>query len=61
MLIQITKDCFINTEQINYVTGFEDLGDRKKKTYIVFKNKDSLCLPIPIEEFTEVIKNYAEG
>ena len=61
MLIQITKDCFVNTEQINYVSGFEDLGERKEKTYIRFKDKDTICLPISIEEFTEVIKKYAEG
>ena len=61
MIVQITKDFFINTEQVNYIKGFEDLGDRKEKTYIRFIDKDSVCLPISIEEFTDIIKKYMEG
>lgn len=60
MIVQITKDFFVNTEQINYIKGFTDLGDRKEKTYIRFKDKDSVCLPITIEEFTEIIKKHME-
>ena len=64
MLIQLTKDAFVNTEQINYIKEFEDIGDRlKPKIYISFTNKYSLILPITIKELTEVINNYrsAEG
>jgi competence transcription factor ComK len=58
MLIQLTKDFFVNTEQINYIKEFKDFGDGKEKTCIVFINKDSVCLPITINELTEVINNY---
>ena len=58
MIIQLTKDIFINTEQVNYIKGFKDLADGKDKTYISFINKDSVCLPITINELTEVISNY---
>lgn len=58
MLMQITDDIFINTDQVNYIKAFTDLGDGKEKTYINFINKDAVCLPITINEFTDVIKNY---
>ena len=62
MLMQITNDIFLNTDQVNYIKGFKDLGDGKEKTYINFVNKDSVCLPITIEEFTNVLKGYmSEG
>lgn len=61
MIVQITKDIFINTEQVNYIKGFTDIGDLKRKTYITFINKDSICLPITIEEFTKIITKYMEG
>lgn len=59
MLIQLAKDIFVNTEQINYIKEFEDIGDRlKPKICISFTNKDSIILPITIKELTEVINNY---
>ena len=62
MLMQISGDIFINTDQVNYIKGFTDLVDGKEKTYINFINKDSVCLPITIEEFTNIIKGYiSEG
>lgn len=61
MLIQLTKDIFLNTEQINYIKGFKDLGDGKDKTYISFINKDSVCLPININELNEAIDNYCRS
>ena len=62
MLMQISGDIFINTDQVNYIKGFTDLVDGKEKTYITFINKDSVCLPITIEEFTNIIKGYiSEG
>ena len=62
MLMQINDDIFINTDQVNYIKGFTDLVDGKEKTYITFINKDSVCLPITIEEFTNIIKGYiSEG
>lgn len=61
MIIQITDDIIINTERVNYIKGFTDIGDLKEKTYIRFIDKDSLCLPISIKEFTEIIKKQMEG
>ena len=62
MLMQISGDIFINTDQVNYIKGFKDLVDGKEKTYITFINKESVCLPITIEEFTNIIKGYiSEG
>lgn len=62
MLMQISGDFFINTDQVNYIKGFKDLVDGKEKTYITFINKESVCLPITIEEFTNVLKGYiSEG
>lgn len=62
MLIQLTKDIFVNTKQINYIKEFEDIGDRlKPKIYISFTNKDSLILPITIKELTEVINYYGNS
>ena len=62
MLMQISGDIFINTDQVNYIKGFTNLGDSKEKTYITFINKDSICLPITIEEFTNILKGYiSEG
>lgn len=58
MILQLTKDIFINTEQVNYIKGFTDLVDGKDKTYISFINKDAICLPITINELIEVINNY---
>lgn len=61
MLIQITKDFIVNTEQINYIKGFTDFGDGKEKTMIAFFNKDAVWLSISIEEFIEIIKKRMEG
>ena len=58
MILQITDDIFINIDQVNYIKGFTDLGDGKEKTYIRFIDKDSVCLPITIKDFTDVIKKY---
>lgn len=60
MLVQITDDIFINTDKINYIKGFKDLGDGKNKTYINFENKDAVCLPITVDNFKNVLKHYIE-
>lgn len=61
MIVQITDDVFINTEQVNYIKEFEDIGDDlKAKIYISFTNKDSLILPITIKELTNVINHYGK-
>lgn len=61
MLIQIKKDFLINMDQVNYVKEFTDLGDGKKKTYVRFIDKDSVCLPIPLEEFIDTAKKLTRG
>lgn len=62
MILQINDDFFINTDQVNYIKGFKDIVDGKEKTYIRFIDKDSVCLPITLKEFTDVLKAYiSEG
>lgn len=59
MLIQISKDLFVNTEQVNYIKSFTDIVDKKEKIYINFINKDSVTVPMSFEEFLKVVKeNY---
>lgn len=59
MLIQISKDLFVNTEQVNYIKRFTDIVDKKEKIYINFINKDSVTVSMSFEEFLNVVKeNY---
>ena len=60
MLIQISDDIFINTDQVNYIKGFKDIGDGKEKTYVNFVNKDSAYFDMPIRELTNILKHYIE-
>ena len=59
MLVQVC-DSIINTEQINYVKEFEDLGDGKEKTVVGFINKDSLILHITLKEFIKIMQDVTE-
>lgn len=59
MLIQISKDLMINTDQVDYIKGYTDIGDGTEHTYIRFVDKDSVIIPISFEEFLKVVKeNY---
>ena len=59
MIIQISKDLFINTDQVNYIKGFTDMEDKKEKTFISFINKDFVYAPMSFVEFIKVLKeNY---
>lgn len=59
MIIQISKDLFINADQVNYIKSFTDIGDKKEKIYISFINKDSVYVPMSFDEFIKVLKeNY---
>lgn len=54
MLVQVC-DAIINTDQINYVKEFEDLGDGKVKTVVGFINKDSLIFPVTLNDFIKTV------
>lgn len=58
MLVQVC-DTVINLDQVNYAKEFKDLGDGKEKTLVAFTNKDSICLPVTLNEFTKSVNTWA--
>lgn len=56
MIIQVSADAFINTENVNYIVAFTDIGDGKEKLRVGFKDKDAINLPVTMEEFVKTLK-----
>ena len=56
MLIQVSADAFINTDNVNYIVAFTDIGDGKEKLRVGFKDKDAVNIPVTMEEFVKTLK-----
>lgn len=59
MIIQVSSDAFINTDNVNYIVSFTDTGDGKEKLRVGFKDKDAINITVTMEEFIKTLKeNY---
>ena len=56
MIIQVSSDAFINTDNVNYIVSFTDIGDGKEKLRVGFKDKDAISIPVTMEEFIKILK-----
>lgn len=56
MIIQVSADAFINTENVNYIVAFTDIGDGKEKLRVGFKDKDAINIPVTMEELVKTLK-----
>lgn len=58
MIIQVSADACINTDNVNYIVAFTDIGDGKEKLRVGFKDKDAINIPVTMEEFLKTIKAF---
>ena len=56
MIFQVSADAFINTDNVNYIVAFTDIGDGKEKLRVGFKDKDAICIPVTMEDFIKTLK-----